>query len=58
MVFLETLSPDQWHKLIVEAYNRAGGIEMAKAIIEMPPGDDQPQPPSDGAPSWCTCGKC
>ena len=26
---------------------------MAKAVIEMPPGDHQPQPPSDGAPSWC-----
>ena len=24
---------------------------MAKAVIEKPPGDHQPQPPSDGAPS-------
>ena len=31
---------------------------MAKAVIEMPPGDHQPQPPSDGAPSWCICGRC
>ena len=42
----------------MEAYNRAGGIEMAKSIIEMPPENPQPQPPSDGVPSWCICGRC
>jgi len=43
--FISTLSSDECHKLIMEAYNRAGGIEMAKSIIEMPPENPQPQPP-------------
>lgn len=55
--FVQTLSTSQCHKLIFEAYNRAGGIESAKAIVEMP--DDEPQQPNNnGTPSWCICGKC
>ena len=36
MVLVHTVSVNQYHKLIVEAYARAGGIESARAIIEMP----------------------
>lgn len=55
------LSTSQCHQLIFEAYNRAGGLESAKAIIEMPPGQHLPpeeQPQNIGVPSWCICGKC
>ena len=53
------LNAEQCQRLIVEACNRAGGLESAKAIIEMPqqppPGQ---QPPINRIPSWCICGKC
>ena len=40
-------------------YNRAGGLESAKVIIEMPqPPPGQQPPPVNGVPSWCICGKC
>ena len=53
------LNAEQCQRLIVIAYNQAGGQESAKAIIEMPqqspPGQ---QPPINGIPGWCICGKC
>ena len=53
------LDVEQCQRLIVEAYNRAGGLESAKAIIEMPPPPPPgQQPPINGIPSWCICGKC
>ena len=46
-------------RLIVEAYNQAGGLESAKAIIEMPqPPPPGQQPPINGIPNCCICGKC
>ena len=38
--FVHILSISQCHKLIFEAYARAGGIESAREIIEIP--DDEP----------------
>ena len=53
------LDAEQCQRLIVEAYNRAGGLESAKAIIEMPlpPPPPGQRPPINGIPSWCICGK-
>ena len=40
-------------------YNRTGGIESARAIIEVQDGDpNNSEPPNNGTPSWCVCGKC
>jgi len=55
--FVTTLSVSQCHKLIVEAYNQPGGVQIAKARVD---GSDQqqqpPQPPDK--PNWCICGRC
>ena len=57
---MHTLSVNQCHKLIIEAYARAGGIESARAIIEMPDDEpsDEPKQSNNSTPSWCICGKC
>ena len=44
------------HKLIAEAYNQPGGVQIAKARVD---GNDQQQPPQPpDKPNWCICGRC
>lgn len=48
----------QWavHRLIVEAYNHNGGLELDKALLSTkPPPPDQPE---NAAIPWWICGKC
>jgi len=55
--FVATLSVSQCHKLVVEAYDQPGGVQIAKARVD---GNDQqqqpPQPPDK--PNRCICGRC
>ena len=54
-----TLSTSQCHKLILEAYNKAGWIESARAIVEVLEHEpNNSEPLSYGVSSWCVCGKC
>lgn len=57
---MNKLNIDDFHRLIMEAYSRAGGLQSAKDIIKSSPQGQQPpgQQPPAGVPSWCICTKC
>lgn len=51
---MATLTMEQCHKLILEAYCQVGGVSFAKALIEGGPNE----PPGDNNLPWCICGRC
>ena len=53
---MATLSNEQCHRLIVEAYSHNGGLELAKALLSAEP--PPPNQPENSAIPWCICGKC
>ena len=54
-IILALLTSDQCHQLIISAYSNNGGLQMAKAVLDLqtPFPDTGPQ-----AIPWCICGKC
>jgi len=45
----------------MEAYSKAGGLQVAKSILETTGSQQQPPDPppqQNGVPSWCVCRKC
>lgn len=60
--YISTLTPEQCHQLIVEAYVQTGGISLAKALIEGASngGEGPSEPPAGNSNTlpWCKCGRC
>ena len=52
--YISTITVEDCHKLIIEAYSHVGGVELAKSLVQHPP---SPPPPNQNVP-WCTCRKC
>jgi len=57
--FINTMYISECHKLILEVVNCTGGLQHAKAILQLrsDPGQQPPgeQAPTNGVPIWCVC---
>ena len=57
-----SLTTEQCHKLIVEAYSDIGGMELAKALLannsDQPPLQNNGPGQSQKLIPWCVCWKC